>query len=68
MVLAFEVSSMCFEDIWVCVVVVVVVVVVFVVVIVAVGLLKSDCVGSLPNIVVEIVIDFEVSSMCFEDI
>ena len=37
---------MCFEDNWVCVVVVVVVV------IVAVGLLKSDCVGSFPDNVV----------------
>ena len=37
-------------------------VVVVVVVIVAVGLLKSDCVGSLPNNVVEIVIAFEVIS------
>ena len=56
MVIAFEVSSMCFEDIWVCVVAVVVVV------IFAVGLLKSDCVGFFPNNVVEIVIAFEVIS------
>ena len=54
MVIAFEVSSMCFEDIWVCVAVVVVNV--------TLGLLKSDCVGSLPNNVVEIVIAFEVIS------
>ena len=60
-VIAFEVLSMCFEDIWVYVVAVVVV-------IVAVGLLKSDCVGSLLNIVVEIVIAFEVSKIVFVDI